>query len=293
MFLPSFSASHTLTISYPRFSLILYVIIFRPLRNPLEPFFRTLFESPATKYLHGVPVHCCTASCQAATVRSEIDGLRIDLNARFNQTIFSSIVCGYYAGLTPYLFADQRLVYDPLTVLLNAVFIWVSSLTLSAVQCFSPAYVDILHRAALHLGQWRVHHLASSSSSSSHVIAWTPLLKCPPGTVVRHEGEIYQATGPICTAIPGNSSHYRFYALFRNPTTTIYGTLTSIQLLLTAAQFLTLYHTKAWHGVIALSFLTFANFVPLFCLLRNLRVTHSIYSEEAAIYAEATGVSKS
>lgn len=263
------------------FRLILYVIIFR---LQLEPFFRTIFETHA-KYFHGSPVHCC--STQATTVRSEIDSLRIDFNNRFKQTIFSSIVYGYYAGFMPYWFVDPHLVvYDPLVVLLNAVFIWVSGLTLCAVQCFPPRYCDILHRAALHLGQWERQQ--PPIPSTSNVTAWTPVLKCLPGTLVRHEGEIYKASGPITTAIPGNSSHFRFFAIFKNPTT-IYGTLTAIQLLLMGTQFLRLYHTTAWYTVISLSYLIFTNFVTMYCLLRNLRVVHSIYSVEAAIYLDANG----
>lgn len=257
-------------------SLILYVIIFRV---QVEPFFRTVFETHA-KYFNKTPVHCC--STKSCSVRLEIDGLRIDFNNRFKQTIFSSIAFGYYAGFIPYWFVDAHLVYDPVVVLLNAFFILVSGLTMCALQCFPPKYCDILHRAALHLGQWERQPV---SSAAANIPSWTPVLKCLPGTLVRHEGGIYRATGPITTAIPGNRSHFRFYAIFKNPTT-IYGTLTTIQLLLMGSQFLRLYNTTAWYTIISLSYLIFTNFVTMYCLLRNLRVVHSIYSEETALYPD-------
>lgn len=258
------------------FRLILYVIIFR-LR--LEPFFRTTFSDQA-KYFNGTPVHCC--STKPCTIRSEVDGLRGDFNNRFKQTIFSSIIFGYYAGFMPYWFVDSHLVYDTVTVLINAAFIWGSGLTMCAVQCFPPKYCDILHRAALHLGQWE---RVCQKMNNEEIITWSTSLKCLPGTLVRHEGEVYRATGPITTAIPGNSTHFRFYAIFKNPTS-IYGSLTAIQLLLMGTQFLRLYGTTFWYTILSLSYLIFTNFVTMFCLLRNLRVVHSIYSVEAAIYTE-------
>lgn len=194
-------------------SLILYVVIFRV---QVDPFFRTTYESePNAKYFNGTPLHCC--STKACSIRSEVDGLRSDFNNRFKQTVFSAIVYGYYAGFMPYWFVDAHVVYDPIVVLLNALFICVSGLTLCAVQCFPPKYCDILHRAALHLGQWdrqlpqTIHSSQSTLTALANVVTWTPALKCLPGTLVRHEGELYRATGPITTAIPGNHTHFRFF----------------------------------------------------------------------------------
>lgn len=215
---------------------------------------------------------------KACTVRAEVEGLRVDFNNRFKQTIFSSIVYGYYAGFVPYWFVDSHLVYDSWSVLLNAVFIWMGALTLCAIQCFPPKYCDVLHRAALHLGQWEPQ---PSQSSSAHIPHWTPTVKCLAGTLIKHEGVVYKASGPITTACPGNLSHFRFYGIFKKPTV-IYGALTAIQLLTMGTQFLWLYHATAWHSVISLSYLIFANFVSMYVLLRNLRVVHYIYSLEEA-----------
>lgn len=224
-------------------------------------------------------MHCC--STKPCTIRSEVDGLRCDFNNRFKQTIFSSIIYGYYAGFMPYWFVDPHLFYDPVLVLLNAFFIWVSALTMCAVQCFPPKYCDILHRAALHLGQWE---RLDPKLTIPNLPSWSPTIKCLPNTMLRHEGEFYRATGPITTAIPGNSTHFRFYTIFKNPTT-IYGILSAVQLLLMGTQTLRLYHSTQWHTIISLSYFIFTNFATMFCLLRNLRVVHSIYSDEAAILA--------
>lgn len=270
------------THSLPPHSLILYVIIFGV---QVEPFFRTTYESQTNaKYFNGTPLHCC--STKACSIRSEVDGLRSDFNTRFKQTVFSAIVYGYYAGFMPYWFVDEHVVYDPVVVLLNALFICLSGLTLCAVQCFPPKYCDILHRAALHLGQWERQLPQQQPTNGAAIPTWTLALKCLPGTLVRHEGEIYRATGPITTAIPGNHTHFRFFAIFKNPTT-IYGTLAAVQLLLMGTQFLRLYHTTAWYTVISLSYLIFTNFVTMYCLLRNLRVVHSTYSLEAAIFEDS------
>lgn len=257
------------------FRLFLYLIIFK---WTLEPFFRTTFETQA-KYFNGIPLHCC--STKPCTIRSEVDGLRCDFNNRFKQTIFSSIMYGYYAGFMPYWFVDPHLVYEPVLILLNALFIWISALTMCAVQCFPPKYCDILHRAALHLGQWE---RVTGKVTNQSIANWSPTIKCLPGTLIRHEGEVYKATGPITTAIPGNNTYGRFYSIFKNPTV-IYGMLTAVQLLLMGGQTLTLYHITQWQSVISICYLIFTNFATLFCLLRNLRVVHSIYSDEAAIFA--------
>lgn len=253
------------------FSIIVYVIIFR---FNVEPFVST-FELQA-KYFNGIPVHCC--STKAATVRLEVDGLRTDFNNRFKQTIFSSMVIGYYAGFVPYWFLHQHLVHDSLSVILNIIFIWIGGFTLTVVQCFPPKYSDVLHRAALHLGQWKQENV-STSTNVNHIQMWTPNIKCTPGALVKHEGGVYRATGPITTAVPGNTAHYRFYAIFKNPTI-IYTSVTIIQFILLSTQFLTLYYTTHWNSVLSLIYLIFANLVPMYCLVRNVRVVNSIYSVE-------------
>lgn len=255
------------------FRLIIYPVFFG---LNLQPFFATTFETDV-KYFNGMPCHSC--STNAYYVRVEANVLKLDFNNRFKQVIYSSIVSGYFAGFIPLCFAHKYLYYDKVTVVLNILYIWLSALTMCAVQCFPSKYCDILHRSALHLGVWTKIDI---KGAGSNVKEWDVYGTYASGTVIKHFGDYYKCDGPTTTSVPGEMQWKRFYFIFKNPTT-LFFVLSVGQLVLISAQFLHLVLIDEWNTLIAIGYLIFTNFYTLFCLLRSLRVTYSIYSTEAAI----------
>lgn len=189
---------------YLVYPLPIYFITFR---FRLEPFLRTTFESPPpSTYLNGAPLHCCTTIPQAG--RAEIDSLRADYNNRFKQVVFTTILNAYYAGFIPCCFAQSVLFYDIYFATQHMAFMIFGGFTMCAMICFPASYCDVLHRAALHLGQW------NRVEPSKYVIParyWSKRLMWPNGMLVRYHGELFKASGLTTMATPGDAIHHRFY----------------------------------------------------------------------------------
>jgi hypothetical protein len=263
---------YTICLCYP---LLLYAAIFG---FNIEPFLRTINETETT-YLNQIPMHCC--STNTTTVRNEVDNLIIDFNNRFKQIIFTSVVNAYYAGFIPCFFAQKYLYYDKYWTIQHLAFIWAFVFAMNVTYCFPAKYSDILHRAALHLGQWNKIELRTYLQSP---ITWTKQTFWPPGTVIKHSDKFYKSNGFITSAIPSNSSHFRFYLIFNNPSH-LYLFLSIIQLAIVVVQiFLLHFMSTEWHNILSLTFLLFVNNITLFKLFRDYLVTNKIYSAELSIY---------
>lgn len=210
-----------------------------------------------------------------------MDNLIIDFNNRFKQIIFTSVVNAYYAGFIPCFFAQKYLYYDIYWSIQHLAFIWASVFAMGVIYCFPAKYADILHRSALHLGQWnKIENRLNFPNS----IAWTKSSFWPSGTIVKYSEKFYKSTGHITSAIPSNSSHFRFYFIFYNPSI-LYFVLTIIQLLIIVLQIIILYFLSIeWHNTVSLTFLLFVNHTTLFKLIRDYIITYRIYTAESSIY---------
>lgn len=142
--------------------------------------------------------------------------------------MFTSLLNAYYAGVVPCLFAVS-MYYNALWAYQNALYIWLSCLTMACAFGFPAKYSDILHRASLHLGYWsRVEIRAiggnsnnascsngnSNGSSTSHsgtTTVWKPNTVWTQHSVVKCNGELFSSKGLVTVALPGNASHSRFY----------------------------------------------------------------------------------
>lgn len=265
----------------------------------IEPLIR-ITNVIETSYLNGIPMHCC--STNPSVVRDEIEMLKNDFNDRFKQTLFTSVINAYYAGFVPCFFAQNFLYYDVLWATQHIVFVWLSGFTMCAKFCFPAKYCDVLHRAALHLGQWT--RIDGRSNNNQPPATWSKSVAWPTGSVVRYNGELYKSTGPVTLAIPGDVTHYRFYVsvvsrgtpglsskyvvfslqkLFNNPSI-FYMVLTSVQMFLVMLQILLLCFSVEWHNILSLSFLTLTNHHTLFKLVRDYLVTQKVYAAETSIY---------
>lgn len=172
----------------------------------IEPFLRTAYESDSSLYLNGIPTHSC--STNPLTIRAEIDVLRADYNNRFKQVVFTSLLNAYYSAFIPCCFAQSYLYYDLYWATQHLGFVVLGCLTMCMIFCFPAHYCDVMHMAALHLGQWT---RVESRSYAPPAIAWSKLVVWPSGAFVKHSGELYKAGGIVTTAIPANGVHSRFY----------------------------------------------------------------------------------
>lgn len=160
-------------------------------------------------YLNGIPMHCC--STIPGTVRDEIEVLKNDFNSRFKQVIFTSVINAYYSGFVPCFFAQNFLYYDVLWATQHIIFVWLGGFTMCTVFYFPAKYSDVLHRAALHLGQWS--RIDGRTNNNQPPSTWSKSAAWPSGSIVRYSGELYKAVGPVTTATPGNASHFRFFVI--------------------------------------------------------------------------------
>lgn len=188
---------------YLCYPLIVYIFTFG---LQIEPFLRTAYESNSSLYLNGIPTHSC--STNPVTIRAEVDVLRADYNNRFKQVVFTALLNAYYAAFIPCCFAQSYLYYDLYWATQHLGFVVLGSLTMCMIFCFPAHYCDVMHMAALHLGQWT---RVETRSYAPPAIAWSKLVIWPAGAFVKHSGELYKASGIVTTAIPANGVHSRFY----------------------------------------------------------------------------------
>ena len=176
----------------------------------IEPFLRSHAEVDGA-YFNGIPLHCCSSNANA--IRDEIELLKNDFNFRFKQVLFTSVINAYYAGFVP-CFLAVSVYYNVFWATLQITFMWFSGIAMSAVFLFPSKYSDILHRSSLHLGHWNKVAILPDGDTNSIFNAstlWSKSQIWTNGSVVRYVGELYCCQGPVTVAIPGNSSHLRFY----------------------------------------------------------------------------------
>ncbi|XP_037955343.1 transmembrane protein 39A [Teleopsis dalmanni] len=262
------------------YPIIVYLIMFG---FRMEPFLRSSCVVEGA-YLNGMPMHCCSSN--PATIREEIDLLRIDFNNRFKQIMFTASINAYYAGFLPCVFAVS-INYNFSWIAQQIFFMWVSGLTMCTVFMFPSKYCDILHRACLHLGMWvPLNAMASIGSGvpplASPAVAWSKSALWFNNIIIKYNGELYRCYGPVTVALPGDSTHSRFYKLFSYPPT-IYIVLSIVQVTIIFSQIAVLYKTVEWHFILSITFVAFTNQFTFYKLFRDYLLTKRVYSSETAI----------
>lgn len=152
------------------------------------------------------PLHACSSN--AIDIRREVENLRNNFNNRVKQILFSALVNAYYAGFIPCCFAQSVLHYDVYWATQHVLFIFLSGFTAFSVHILSLRYCDILHRSALHLGNWdkmETRNMLLVTNNWKEETIWAS------GVLVRHGRDIYRAQGDCNASEPGNTSLSRFY----------------------------------------------------------------------------------
>ncbi|XP_014297600.1 transmembrane protein 39A isoform X1 [Microplitis demolitor] len=253
----------------------------------IDPFFDItsaplyIKEDRKTKFLLDKPLHNC--SLNASAIRAEVSSLRYDFNCRLKRALFASSGSAYVCGIAPIIFVPQYLHFNMSWIIQHIVLFWLGRLSAHFAQAYPVRYCDVLHRAALHLGKWskidsRNVHLAAQS--------WNDSTLWPHGSIVKHNKEFYRSNGLCTAAEPGNSSHYRFYTLFNNPTMLLCSLL-GLQLLLVSVQLLILLRAVEWYQILSMTLLLITNYYTLFKLARDFLVCWKVYRAEKIIQEKA------
>ncbi|KPJ16113.1 Transmembrane protein 39A [Papilio machaon] len=222
------------------------------------------------------PLHCCSHEPQHA--RNEADTLTADFNMRLIKILFNSLIEAYYTSFIPCCFAQPFLYYDIYAASQQVGLVLCALCGRYCAQLLSAAHCDVSHRAALHLGRWRLAPPHGSESSEM----WSGARWWGRGARVRHSGAEYVADAPYVAAHPADTHHARFYAVFINPSTLLC-LLVSLQLTLVVVQLCLLFSSISWHNFMAIVFLLFINYYTLFKLLRDYLVSWKVYKAEHMI----------
>ncbi|XP_011302897.1 transmembrane protein 39A [Fopius arisanus] len=238
-------------------------------------------EDRKTKFLLDKPLHNC--SLNAPAIRAEVSSLRSDFNRRLKRALFASSGSAYVCGIAPVIFVPQHLHFNFTWVVQHIVLFWLGRVSAHFAQAYPVRYCDVLHRAALHLGKW-----SKVEGKNVHIPSqlWSDSVLWPHGSLVKYNKELYRSEGLCTAAEPGNSSHYRFYALFNNPTMLICSLL-SLQLVLVAVQLLILLRTVEWYQVLSMTLLLVTNYYTLFKLARDYLICWKVYRAERIVQERA------
>ncbi|XP_068971814.1 transmembrane protein 39A isoform X4 [Bombus flavifrons] len=265
---------------YP--SLSVYFVMFGISAAPFFDISTPLYgkDEKKTKFLMDKPLHNC--SLNASAIRAEVSTLRSDFNRRLKRALFASSSSAYVCGIAPIIFVPQHLHFNISWVVQHVIMFWLERISAH----FSHAYPV---RAALHLGRW-----VKIENRNSHTYAqvWNDSILWPHGSVVRHNKEIYRSEGCCTVAEPGNSNHYRFYALFSNPTVLLCSIL-GLQLLLVCAQLLILLRTTDWYQVLSITLLLVINYYTLFKVTRDYLICWKVYHAEQIIQEKSQMIANS
>ncbi|XP_053972655.1 transmembrane protein 39A isoform X1 [Hylaeus anthracinus] len=234
-------------------------------------------DEKKTKFLLDKPLHNC--SLNASAIRAEVSTLRSDFNRRLKRALFASSSSAYVCGITPIIFVPQHLHFNVSWVVQHVIMFWLGRISAHFSQAYPVRYCDVLHRAALHLGRWVK---IENRNNHTYAQAWNDSVLWPHGSIVRHNKEIYRSEGLCTVAEPGNSNHYRFYALFSNPTMLLCSLL-GLQLLLVGVQLFILLRTTDWYQVLSITLLLLINYYTLFKIIRDYLICSKVYHAEQII----------
>ncbi|XP_066594836.1 transmembrane protein 39A [Prorops nasuta] len=236
-----------------------------------------LKEDKKTRFILDKPLHNC--SLNASAVRAEVATLRADFNRRLKRALFTSSGSAYVCGIAPIVFVPQHLHFNITWVVQHIILFWLGRISAHFAQAYPVRYCDVLHKAALHLGRWcKIENRGNQMLAQN----WSDTVLWPHGSIVRYNKEIYRSEGLCTAAEPGNPNHYRFHALFHNPTILLFSLL-GLQLLVVGAQLFILSRTTEWYQILSMTLLLILNYYTLFKIARDYLVCWKIYRAEQII----------
>jgi hypothetical protein len=224
------------------------------------------------------PLHACRSN--ASEVREEVENLKTNFNNRMKQILFSSVLNAYYTGFIPCCFAQNHLHYDVYWATQHVIFIFLSSFMACATHILSLRYCDILHRSALHLGNWDKLETRNMLLVNNN---WNEETLWPYGALVKHGRDLYRAQGECNASEPGNTTYSRFYLIFKNPSFSL-SILLSLHVGMVLLQLVLLVRSVVWYNIISITFILFFNYYVLYKIGRDYFVSSKMYEEERIMH---------
>ncbi|EGT48422.1 hypothetical protein CAEBREN_04025 [Caenorhabditis brenneri] len=290
------------------FPVIFYVFIFRSeifgwfgrLRDQLRKWRRReiefsdvcerLMESPPAQIDLDSVLHMC--SDNPAQIREEIQVLIDDLVLRFKKSIFAGVSTAFLSIMLPCIFVPYKTSQGmPQKILINelwecqlAIVVGLTAFSLYVAYLSPLNYLDLLHRAAIHLGSWhqiegpRIGHTGSMSSAPS---PWNELVLYADGeTVQMPDGRCYRAKSShvikTVAAHPESSRHNTFFKVLRKHNYLI-NAMCLFECGLIVIQFWMLVLTNDWQHIVTFVLLMFANYLLFAKLFKDKIILGRIY----------------
>jgi hypothetical protein len=149
-----------------------------------------------------------------------------------------------------------------------------------ATHILSLRYCDILHRSALHLGNWDKLETRNMLLVNNN---WNEETLWPYGALVKHGRDLYRAQGECNASEPGNTTYSRFYLIFKNPSFSL-SILLSLHVGMVLLQLVLLVRSVVWYNIISITFILFFNYYVLYKIGRDYFVSSKMYEEERIMH---------
>ncbi|XP_062850976.1 transmembrane protein 39B [Trichomycterus rosablanca] len=233
-----------------------------------------------TSQLYGaqsMPTHACCLSPDL--IRKEVEFLKMNFNLRMKEVLVSSMLSAYYIAFVPVWFVKSTQYVDKRWSCELFILVSVSTSVILMRHLLPPRYCDLLHKAAAHLGCWQKVDPSLCSNVLQHI--WTEEYTWPQGVLVKHNKNVYKATGHYNVAVPSDVSHYRFYFFFNKPLR-ILNILIILEGAMIFYQLYSLMCSEKWYQTISLALILFSNYYAFFKLLRDRIVLGKAYSYSAS-----------
>ncbi|CCD67315.1 uncharacterized protein CELE_D1007.5 [Caenorhabditis elegans] len=249
-----------------------------------------LSESPPAQIDLESVLHMCSDS--PAQIREEIQVLIDDLVLRVKKSIFAGVSTAFLSIMLPCIFVPFKTSQGiPQKILINevwecqlAIVVGLTAFSLYVAYLSPLNYLDLLHRAAIHLGSWhqiegpRIGHTGSMSSAPT---PWSEFCLYNDGeTVQMPDGRCYRAKSSnsirTVAAHPESSRHNTFFKVLRKPNNLI-NIMCSFEFLLIFIQFWMLVLTNDWQHIVTFVLLMFANYLLFAKLFKDKIILSRIY----------------
>ncbi|XP_059057452.1 transmembrane protein 39A [Achroia grisella] len=224
-------------------------------------------------------MHSCSHYPQQ--IRDEVEVMRQDFNLRLKKILFNSIVGAYYTSFIPCCFAQSYLYYDVYGASQQVAFVWAGLFGRYASQLLPATHCDVVHRAAQHLGCWRLQ--TGCTVNECGVSPWSSEVWWGRDSRVCAGGGVFVAAAPRVSAEPAVAHHTRFYTVFINPSVLLC-MLLCLQLSLIVLQLCLLFSNIQWHHFLSILILLFINYYTLFKMTRDYLIAWKVYRAESMIY---------
>ncbi|CAB3408647.1 unnamed protein product [Caenorhabditis bovis] len=259
-------------------------------RIEFAEFVEKMCEGPSAQIDLDSVLHMC--SDNPAQIREEVDVLIDDLMLRAKRSYYAGISTTFMSVLLPCVFVPHKTTLGvPQQILINefweyqlGLIVGLTAFSHHMTYLLPLNYLDLLHRAAIHLGCWetiegpKIGHMGSMSQSPS---PWLDSVLYNEGdTVQMPDGRCYRARSSkyvkTIAAHPEKWFQYYFFKFIQKPLTLI-NWMCMFEFSLIFIQFWMLVLTNDWQHIVTFVLLMFANYMLFAKLFKDRIILGRIY----------------